>query len=238
MKWTGEYWADIEKAADLATGRVSFLPGTRITSDNFDEALEILKQPRDAPESAVAAVFPEARPGGINGWSWTVTLPNGYEKDVAVLSNINPEFFAYLRENLDVVTPRDINERYNQWTGDFKSMWFRHPTVNSLGGASVNWGKDDDFEVIVEQAEKSVQDSIAKFNFERLESELYDPANALRTVPKLAVNDALNGVDRIWDEYQAFHEKKVGQTHESEKWERFDRSLRAFKEQYPDGIDR
>ena len=136
---------------------------------------------------------------------------------------------------------RDINEYHNQWTGNHSSIWFKQPTVNALGkeAGSLNlmWAKDESFESIIDEAERRLLNAIQLFTLERVESELYDPSVTVRYVHKIVVNDALNGVDRVWDEYLEYYEKSMSTG--GHPWiEAFDTKLREFKAEHPDGIPR
>ena len=124
-------------------------------------------------------------------------------------------------------------------------MWFHYSTVYELGKRvfvteePMKWGKDDPFEVRLDQIESALETALGMANLADIETELYKPGRRYPAT-RVAVNDALNGVDRVWDEYLANHERIMNEGREDlqQKFASFDEQLRAFKAEHPDGIPR
>ena len=141
---------------------------------------------------------------------------------------------------------RDLNEQAHQFRPDkYDETWFHFSTIFGRGLVTeeqIILDKDVPFEAGFEVIEPAVEKALTLPNLGFIEKNLYDPPGGAKRHLLLAViNDALNGVDRVWDEYLADHERIMGlEKKEDLKQTRtaFDQQLRAFKAKFPDGIPR
>lgn len=139
---------------------------------------------------------------------------------------------------------RDLNQQFYEWLGEPEKLWFQQSTVAEQGKRvfvteeHLKWSKDDPFEAGRDQIEAALNKAFGMANLAEIEDRLYEPGRYAVTM--VAANDALNGVDRVWDEYVANHERIMSEAREDvkAKFSSFDEQLRAFKLQHPDGIPR
>ena len=139
---------------------------------------------------------------------------------------------------------RDVMEHLHRWRGELDKVWFQHATISESGpfvaDEVLEWGKDEPFEAHRDEIEAALSTAVEMANFETIERHLYEPLSGKPSLVKCAVNDALNGVDRIWNEYLAMTERVMSDAREPVrvKHAEFDRQLREFKAKHPDGIPR
>ena len=139
---------------------------------------------------------------------------------------------------------RDLNEYTIRWLG-LDQEWFHNSTVSEIGAVFVTdswleWSEDEPFDVAKSDIETALGTAMTMANLADIEKQLYDPADGIKNTTKCVVNDALHGVDRVWDDYLANHERIMSQGKEKvrNQFIQFDKQLRAFKQEHPDGIPR
>jgi len=138
---------------------------------------------------------------------------------------------------------RDINEHLVMWLGD-ERIWFARSTVSCRGDFvtdhRLRWAKDVSFSEHRDEIESAVVRALDMVDLETIETNLYDPAGRRHDLTKCAVNDALNGSNRTWDQYLELHEKLSNEPsdHYRNRHLTFDKNLRKFKTENPDGIPR